>query len=219
MVASSSPREIEGVIDADHAGATGYSFDGYNALVLGGARINAGFYQAQCVNPDATAEAVLLPIPGLPERYQCAVASAWDEFAAHAGEAIRVSDDGLWQPMTDARIRAVVPLAAEGWLLFGEEGLAAVDRATLMIVSTGDVWYSENALMFEHLHMPEKALVSFVGPDHMMIFNPGMVALMAHFAVASFGHHLQGREDLAWYYSEEFIAQYDDLAWGAYEGE
>ena len=43
-----------------------------------------------------------------------------------------------------------------------------------------------------------------------------MVARMAHFAVAFFGYHLQEREDLAWYFSEEFVAQHDDLAWGVY---
>jgi hypothetical protein len=50
-----------------------------------------------------------------------------------------------------------------------------------------------------------------------MVYQREMVSRMAHFAVAFFGCHLQGREDLAWYYSEDFIAQYDDLAWGMYE--
>jgi predicted dienelactone hydrolase len=155
----------------------------------------------------------------LPNRYQCAAAGEWDEFAAHAGEDISASDDGLWQPMTDARIRAVMPLAGEGWLLFGEKGLAAVDRPTLMIVSTRDIWYRENALMFEHLGTPDKALISFVGEDHMMVYDPKMVARMAHFAAAFFGTHLQGREDRAYYFSEDFVALHDDLAWGVYEGE
>jgi hypothetical protein len=57
-----------------------------------------------------------------PSEYGCAVASDWDEFAAHAGVAITASENGLWRPMTDARLRAVMPLAGEGWLLFGEVG-------------------------------------------------------------------------------------------------
>ena len=32
--------------------------------------------------------------------------------------------------------------------------------------------------------------------------------------VAFFGYHLQGRDDYAEYFSEEFVAQHDDLAWG-----
>ena len=216
QVASNTPEELEGMIDAEHAGATGYSFDGTNALVLGGARIDPEFYLGQCGSADATAEAILSLFPS---EYQCAVASDWDEFAAHAGEAITTSEDGLWRPITDARLRAVMPLAGEGWLLFGDKGLAAVDRPTLLLVATRDELYAENALIYGLLGTPDKALISFVGPDHMMIYNPEMVARMAHFATAFFGYHLQGREDLAYYFSEDFVIQHDDLAWGVYNGE
>ncbi len=160
QVASNPPEELDGMIDAEHAGATGYSFDGTNALVLGGARIDPEFYLAQCASADATAEAILSLFPS---RYQCAVANDWDEFAAHAGKAITSNDDGLWQPITDARIRAVMPLAGEGWLLFGDKGLAAVDRPTLLIVATRDELYEENALLYELLGTPDKTLISFVG--------------------------------------------------------
>jgi predicted dienelactone hydrolase len=215
QVASNPPEGLEGMIDAEHAGAIGYSFDGYNALALSGARIDPAHYLAQCPNPDATTEAILSSMSA----FGCAPAGAWDEFAAHAGEAITASEDGMWQPMTDERIRAVMPLAGEGWWLFGERGLAAVDRPTLILVATEDELYPENALIFEHLGTPDKALISFVGLDHMMVYDSRAVARMAHFAVAFFGYHLQGREDLAWYFSEDFVAQHDDLAWGLYAGE
>ncbi|NIV35697.1 MAG: hypothetical protein GWN58_41460, partial [Anaerolineae bacterium] len=78
--------------------------------------------------------------------------------------------------------------------------------------------YPENALIYEHLGTPDKVLISFVGPDHMMVYNREMVARMAHFAVAFFGYHLKGRDDLAYYFSEEFVGQHDDLAWGVYQG-
>jgi predicted dienelactone hydrolase len=215
QVASGLPDELEGMIDAEHAGAIGYSFDGNNALVLGGARIDPEHYLAQCPNPKPTTEAIL----SFTSAFGCGPANAWDDFGAHAGVAISARDDGLWQPITDARIRAVMPLAAEGWWLFGERGLAAVDRPTLMIVATRDGQYPENALIFEHLGTPDKALISFVGPDHMMVYDPEMVARMAHFAIPFFGYQLQGREDLAYYFSEDFVAQHDELAWGVYEGE
>ena len=216
QVASNPPEELRGMIDAERVGATGYSFDGTNALVLGGARIDPEFYLTQCAVADATAEAILSTFPS---RYQCPAGGEWLESAAQAHEAIADSEDGLWQPITDARIRAVVPLAAEGWLLFGEQGLAAVDRPVLLIVSTQDELYAENALILEKLGTPEKALISFVGQDHMMVYRPAMVARMAHFLVAFFGYHLQGQEDLAPYFSEAFVGQYEDLAWGVYEGE
>jgi predicted dienelactone hydrolase len=213
QVASSPPEGLEGMIDAEHAGAIGYSFDGYNALALSGARIDPEYYLAQCPTPDATTEAVLSDLSA----FGCAPAGAWDEFAAHAGEAITASEDGLWQPMTDARIRAVMPLAGEGWWLFGERGLAAVDRPTLIIAATQDELYPENALILEHLGTPDKALISFVGQDHMMVYDGKAVARMAHFAVAFFGYYLQGRQDLAWYFSEDFVAQHADLDWGVYQ--
>jgi hypothetical protein len=46
-----------------------------------------------------------------------------------------------------------------------------------------------------------------------------MVARMAHFATAFFGHHLQGRQDFEQYFSDEFVALHDDLAWGVYTGD
>jgi hypothetical protein len=57
---------------------------------------------------------------------------------------------------------------------------------------------------------PEVYRFPFSFPDH-------RIARIAHFATAFFGYHLQGREDFAEYFSEDFIAQFDDLFWGVYE--
>lgn len=135
---------------------------------------------------------------------------------ATAGDAITTSEDGLWQAMTDERIRAVIPLAGEGWWLFGEKGLAAIDRPVMLVVSTNDGLYAENVQIFDHLAESDRTLVSFIGQGHMMIYENEMIARMAHFAVAFFGYHLQGQEDLAQYFSQEFVEQHEDLAWGAY---
>jgi len=212
QVASNPPAGLEGMIDAENAGTIGFSFDGYNTLAMSGARLDPEFYLTQC--PDFQANPRLFW--GTSMNY-CGPSKDWEAFTAGAGQALTHSQDGLWQPMADPRIRAVIPLACEGWLLFGERGLAAVDRPTLMIAGTRDVLYPENALIFEHLGTPDKSLISFVGNDHMMIYSPEPIARMAHFAAAFFGYHLQGRADLAWYFSEEFVTQHDDLAWGVYE--
>jgi predicted dienelactone hydrolase len=215
-VASHPPEGLEGMIDAEHAGAIGYSFDGYNTLAMSGARIDPEYYLAQCeTTPDATTAAILSEFSS----FNCGPAKEWDEFTTLAGESITTSDDGLWQPMTDARIRAVMPLAGEGWWLFGERGLASVDRPALIIVATEDKLYPENVLIFEHLGTADKALISFVGKEHMMIYEQDMISRMTHFAVAFFGYHLQGRQDYAEYFSEDFVTQHDDLAWGVYQGE
>jgi predicted dienelactone hydrolase len=212
QVASNPPECLVGIIDADNAGAIGYSFDGYNALALSGARIDPAYYLAQCPEPDAATKAILLGSSS----FSCAMADVWSEFAAHAGETITVSKDGLWQPMTNLHIRAVIPMAGEGWWLFGERGLAAVNRPTLMLVATEDLLYPENALIYEHLGTPDKGLISFIGKDHTMVGDPEIKARMAHFATAFFGYHLQGRDDYAYFFSEEFVSQFDDLFWGVY---
>ena len=40
------------------------------------------------------------------------------------------------------------------------------------------------------------------------------VVLMKHTATAFFGYDLEGREGYADYFSEDFGAQFNDLAWG-----
>jgi predicted dienelactone hydrolase len=214
QVAAHPPEGLEGMIDAERAGTIGYSFDGFNSLAMSGARIDPEYYFAQCPTPDATTEDIL----GDMSSFNCDLARQWDSFTAHVGESITASEDGLWQPLTDSRIRAVMPMVAEGWWLFGERGLAAVDRPVLMIVGTEDELYNENALIFEHLGTTDKTFISFVERGHGDMVNLPFREHMAHFATAFFGYHLQGREDYAAYFSQEFVGQHDDLAWGVYEG-
>jgi predicted dienelactone hydrolase len=218
QISSNSLADLEGMIDANHAGAMGYSFDGYNALALGGARVDPEFYLTQC------AEALTIePVP--PTwwiEYICEMVGGWEDFVAHAGNEITVSNDGLWQPMTDERIRAVMPMAPEGAWLFGERGLAAVNRPTLIIGATEDdinIYDLEAVYLFEHLGTPNRTMISFVGEGHMMVYDADQVASMKHFGTAFFGYYLQGHDDYAGYFSEDFVAQYDDLAWGVYTGE
>ncbi len=215
QIAANPSEDLKGLIDAQNAGTIGYSFDGFNSLAMSGARIDPEYYLAQCPTPDAATKAVL----GGLSAFSCDPAGKWDEFTAHVGDAITASEDGLWRPLTDRRIRAVMPMAAEGWWLYGESGLAAVDRPVLMIVGTNDELYKENALIYQHLGASDKTLISFVSQDHMMIYDSQMIARMAHFAVAFFGHHLQGREDYVGYFSEEFVLKQEDLAWGVYDEE
>ena len=214
QVALHPPEGLEGLINSDNAGAIGYSFDGYNALAMSGARIDPEYYLAQCPTPDAITEAIL----GRMSAFSCVPAGEWDQFVSHIDSSITESDDGLWQPLTDKRIRAVMPMAGEGWWLFGERGLAAVDRPVLIIDSTEDELYKENVLIYEHLGTSDKSFISFVGQNHMMIYNGEMIARMAHFAVAFFGYHLQDREEFARYFSEDFVSQQDGLAWGVVPG-
>ena len=217
QLASNPPQGLEGVLDTDHAGAIGYSFDGYTALALGGARVDPAFYHNQCAqagtsNPPLAAAWWV--------GYICNMHGGWDAFVANAGTFITTSEDGLWQPMTDGRIRAVMPMAPEGAWLFGERGLAAVDRPTLIIGATADTinFYDLEAVyIFEHISNPTPIMISFIDQLHGMIDDPDVNTRLKHFAVAFFGYHLQGKTDYARWFSEDFVNQYGDLAWGVYE--
>jgi predicted dienelactone hydrolase len=216
QVAANPLKGLEGMIDAEHAGAMGYSFDGYNALALGGARIDPEYYLAQC----AGADAMNPPPPEWWVKYICEMDVSWEEFTTLAGPVITTSEDRLWQPMTDERIRAVMSMAPEGAWLFGERGLAAVDRPTLIIGATEDElnYYDlEASYIFKHLGTSDKTMISFVGEGHMMVESDEPVSRMKHFATAFFGYYLQGKEDYAKYFSEDFVLRRDGLAWGVYE--
>jgi len=215
----SNPLEgLEGMIDAEHAGVMGYSFDGYNSLAMSGARVDPEFYLGQCANAANTQ-------PSLPDwaiSLYCDPANHWDDFSAHAGQVLTSSSDGLWQPMTDERIRAVLPMAPEGAILFGERGLAAVDRPTLILVGTEDTgcdYDRESVFIHDHIGTSDKTLISFIGEDHGMLFSDEPYLRMKHFVTAFFGYHLQGREEYADYFSEKFVSKREGLAWGVYEGE
>ena len=72
--------------------------------------------------------------------------------------------------------------------------------------------------VYDHLVNSDKVLISFIGKDHMMVEDKQVIGRIDHFAVAFFGYYLQGREDLVRYFSEAFVAQHSDLAWGIYKG-
>jgi predicted dienelactone hydrolase len=124
--------------------------------------------------------------------------------------------------MTSPRLKAILSMAPEGAWLFGERGMAAVDRPILYFGASedqGNYYDLEAAPLFERTGTLQKTLITFVGRDHYMFMNYLDMMRMQHFMVAFFGHVLQGREDFAQYYSEEFVEQRSDLAWGVYPGE
>lgn len=204
---------LEGVIDAENSGSLGYSFDGYNALALSGARIDPEYYLAKCSQANT-----LSPAP--PEwwiHYICDLSEKWDEFVAHAGAGLTESPEGLWQPMTDPRIKAVMPMGPEGAWLFGERGLAVVERPILILAAGADEYNfidQEAIPIFQRLGSPDKAMITFAGQSHMMIFDTEYLKRMAHFIVAFFGYHLQGKADYAAYFSQAFVAARPELIWG-----
>jgi predicted dienelactone hydrolase len=215
QISSTPLKGLEGKIDTDKVGSLGYSFDGFTALTLGGARIDPGFYQTQCATT-----ATMNPKPAdWWVDYICNMTGGWEAFVANAGSTLMTSTDGLWQPMTDERIKAVMPMAPEGAWLYGEKGLAAVDRPTLILDGTADDinYYDREAVyIFEHLGTNDKILISFIDKGHMMIYYEEPVLQMRHLATAFFGYYLQDKTEYQDYLTEKAINNTKILAWGVY---
>lgn len=108
QLADNPPEVLEGMIDTDHVGVWGYSFGGRNAVVLSGGRIDPEYYFENCENP---AEAAIEYGQNRID-WMCAPYENWDAFADQAGSEIKESEDGLWQPITDDRIIALMPLSS-----------------------------------------------------------------------------------------------------------
>jgi predicted dienelactone hydrolase len=218
VLTSNPPEGLEGILDTDRVGVAGYSSDGFFSLALGGARINPEYYFSQCAqtpNMDP-------PLSPFWTEYFCNLSERWDEFSSQVGAEISTVSDGLWQPTTDDRILAVMPMAPDSAWLYGPEGLAAIHIPSLIIAGTADDLVSyemASCYIYEHLVNSDRVLISFIGRGHMMVEDEEVISRIDHFAVAFFGYYLQGREDLARFFSEDFVAQQDDLAWGVYEGE
>ena len=212
QVASTPIQGLEGMIDSDHVGTLGYSFDAFTSLALSGARVDPQYYQAQC----GKAASMSPPPPEWWIGYICDLDGGWDAFVANAGPEITSAENGLWQPLSDPRIKAVIPMAPEGAWLFGDRGLAAADRSILIIAAGSDtinIYDLEAAYIFDHLGSSDRTMISFLGQDHMMVDQPAQVARMRHFAAAFFGVQLQHKEHFRQYMSKEFVAKYSDLAW------
>jgi predicted dienelactone hydrolase len=213
---SNPPESLENVLDTNRIGVAGYSSDGLFSLALGGARVNPEYYLSQC----AQAPYMDPPLQTFLIEYYCNLSERWDEFSSQVSPRILTVSDGLWQQTTDDRILAVMPMAPDSAWLYGAEGLAAIDIPALIIAGTADYLVSykmTSCYVYDHLVNSDRVLISFVGKGHMMVEDEKVIGRIDHFAVAFFGYYLQGREDLARYFSEEFVTQYDDLAWGVYE--
>ncbi len=220
QIASNPLEGLDGVIDSEHVGVTGHSWGGAISLALSGVRIDPEFYLSFCAE-QAPAIQAAVSWGGYAE-YSCSLAEKWDGFAAYVGEAVTASEDGLWQPVTDERIRAVLPIAPDGAWLYGERGLAMADRPMLIIAPTDDEYTPyqvETAYIFEHVGSPDRFMISFVGRGHMMVLDPEVAKRLHHFATAFFGTYLQNKSEYRDYFSEGFVSQFDDLAWGLYQGE
>ncbi len=134
QLTASPPEGLAGLIDTDRVGVAGYSWDGFFSLALSGVQIDPENYLSQC----AQAPSLDPPLSPAMQDYYCTLAADWDQFSAYAGDLIPAGPDGLWEPVTDERILAVMPMAPDGAWLYGQRGLSGVQIPTLIITGTED---------------------------------------------------------------------------------
>jgi predicted dienelactone hydrolase len=81
QITSNPPNGLEGIIDTDNVGVTGYSIEGLYTLFISGAQVDSDFYQAQCADAE--------PGDPIPEArwidYNCNLSEKWDAFVGKAG--------------------------------------------------------------------------------------------------------------------------------------
>ncbi len=209
---------LAGVADTNRAGTIGYSFGGWDALMLTGARIDPDHYARTCASrPDAWSDNWWTYICGSPQR--------WQQVVTRAEEVGIATPDGLWEPMGDERIKAAMPMGAEGFDMTGPAGLADATAAVLLIGAGADQindFDPATTMLFEHY--PRAELITFTEAGHMMIFEPDAVAQMRRFAVAFFGLHLGDVDAYAEYLTEEYVEEvapllgaaesFETLVWG-----
>lgn len=165
---------LAGLIDLERIAVAGYSFGGYTALAVGGARLDFEAFRAWCLRPRQT---VFDPAGEPPLRTahrdytltltSCPVALRGDLIAHERG--LDAVPDGLWPPTTDPRIRAVIALAPWNAPVFGPDGLAALTVPALVQVGAADrVAPPERDAyaIYAGIGSPRKALVAYRGARH-----------------------------------------------------
>ena len=210
------PDALNGLIDTDHVGHWGYSGGGRISLTLAGAQIDTNFYFEYCQNP----ENFEINYGENNLEWMCEPYENWDELIEEAGNLFVNAEDGLWKSIKDDRILATIPMSSGGKWLFGPKGLAQVDKAVLVTAGTNEneaARYDDCYSTFEELGTSQKAFISFVDQDHMMINSQKPNEQMRHLAIAFFTFHLKGKKEYRQYFSQDYISQIEGLAWGWYE--
>lgn len=154
--------EMAGLIDLEHVAVSGHSFGGWTAVVEGGAQIDTQAWIEWC---SAT--------PGADEIEDCQMLPLLDDMAALRG--LDTAPEGLWPPMNNLRVDAIVLNASGLTWQFGDAGLAAVQVPALAIFGDADTTVGDPMLGARGAYLgfssPQKALVQFQNADHAIFID------------------------------------------------
>jgi predicted dienelactone hydrolase len=154
---------LVGLIDTEHIAILGHSTGGTTAFQAGGARVDFPALEAWCVEMKGNQYI----------RETCQFVSHGAALATRYG--VEEPQDGLFPALWDTRVDAIVAMAPGGELhVFGNDGIAAVQVPTLILVGTNDTVVSPeyNAFWaYDHISSLNKTLASFSGGSHMMFMS------------------------------------------------
>ena len=155
--------DLAGLIDMGNVAVVGHSYGGYTALAAAGAQMDLNAFGQRCAG---------LP-EGDPKAFICfPVMGQEANMAARAG--LDGVPEGLWPSFGDPRVTAIVPISGDAYL-FDEAGLSQITIPMMAISGTADTGtpYDWGAhLSYRHASSARKALVGFVGAEHMFVATP-----------------------------------------------
>jgi predicted dienelactone hydrolase len=196
---------LAGIIDTDHVGVTGFSMGGFTTVAVSGAQINPDFFKDWCAaHPDVKPD------------FYCDIVPIWDTIATYHDQVAPASDEaaanGMWQPLTDERIKAVFALAPCRSQLFGDDGLASVTIPTFIVGATNDEscpYDLDASNFYAHLGSEDRSLVTLDKRTHIMVIRE--LPLLMQYETAFFGLHLQGKSDYAQYLAPDTASAFRNV--------
>ena len=154
--------QLAGMIDTERIGVVGHSSGGWTALMEGGAQMDFGWCAA---HPDVVAKSPMSNCPQFVPHQQ--------EIAAMLG--LKSAPAGMWPPMNDPRVAAVIAASPDGDIWGAEYGgVAGVKVPTLIMAGSADIINAPELCaypIYEHLGSTRKSLVVFEQGTHDLGWN------------------------------------------------
>jgi predicted dienelactone hydrolase len=169
---------LAGLIDTERIGVVGHSSGGWTALMEAGAQMDLGWCAA---HPDLVAK---LPLSNCPQ------------FVPHQGEiatmlGLKSAPAGLWPPMNDTRVDAVIAVSPDGDIWGADYGGVASAKAPTMVMAgsadTDNVPELCAYPIYEHLGSTKKTLAVFEQGDHWLgwsVYGNAITHIMNAFLLA-----------------------------------